>query len=238
MRQNSRPCRAIGWRLGGFGGRTFAGSLLFDALHMSFPDTTESPLVAAHPEAYTSSAATKPKTRPPFRPDIEGLRGIAVLLVVLYHAAVPGFTGGYIGVDVFFVLSGYLITWLLVREVEKTGTVNLKSFYARRVRRLLPAMGVLLVGIATFADAASIAPLEQAIYRCNGASRRRLTSRTCYFAFLPPTIWRAQQRRTRCCTRGRCRSRSSSICSGPCWCWARSRFSGVARRADARCCGR
>jgi peptidoglycan/LPS O-acetylase OafA/YrhL len=80
-------------------------------------------------------------TRPPLRPDIEGLRGIAILLVVLYHVGVPGFTGGYIGVDVFFVLSGYLITWLLVREIEGTGRLNIAGFYARRGRRLLPALG-------------------------------------------------------------------------------------------------
>jgi peptidoglycan/LPS O-acetylase OafA/YrhL len=85
--------------------------------------------------------------RPYFRPDIEGLRAIAILLVVGYHAGVPGFSGGYIGVDVFFVLSGYLITWLLVHEAEETRTLNLARFYARRVRRLLPALAVMLFGI-------------------------------------------------------------------------------------------
>ena len=84
-----------------------------------------------------------------FRPDLEGLRGIAVLLVLVYHAGVPGLTGGYIGVDVFFVLSGFLITGLLVRELASTGTVSLAAFYARRARRLLPAAAVcLLVTVA------------------------------------------------------------------------------------------
>jgi peptidoglycan/LPS O-acetylase OafA/YrhL len=84
----------------------------------------------------------------PFRPDIEGLRGVAILLVVAYHAGVPGFTGGYVGVDVFFVLSGYLITWLLVREIEGTGRLDLTGFYARRARRLLPALALLLFATA------------------------------------------------------------------------------------------
>ena len=104
--------------------------------------------------------STSPPGRPSFRPDIEGLRGIAVLLVVAYHAAVPGFSGGYIGVDVFFVLSGYLITDILVAEVEGTGRLDLARFYASRARRLLPAIGVLLLGVAAFA-AAFYAPLEQ-----------------------------------------------------------------------------
>jgi len=73
------------------------------------------------------------------RADVQGLRGIAVLLVVLYHAGVPGLTGGFVGVDVFFVISGFLITGLLVREAMTTGRVAFARFYARRARRLLPA---------------------------------------------------------------------------------------------------
>ncbi|MFN8169860.1 MAG: acyltransferase family protein [Candidatus Nanopelagicales bacterium] len=80
-----------------------------------------------------------------FRPDIQGLRAIAVTLVVLYHAGVPGITGGYVGVDVFFVISGFLITGHLVREIDRTGRVRLGSFYARRVRRLLPAAVTVVV---------------------------------------------------------------------------------------------
>src|SRR4026208_783208 len=80
-----------------------------------------------------------------FRSDIEGLRAIAILLVVGYHAAVPGFSGGYVGVDIFFVLSGYLITGLLVGEIDKTGTLDFRRFYARRARRLLPALTLTLL---------------------------------------------------------------------------------------------
>ena len=80
-----------------------------------------------------------------FRPDIEGLRAVAILLVVAYHAAVPGFSGGFIGVDVFVVVSGYLITGLLVREMEATGGLDLRRFYARRARRLLPAAALVVL---------------------------------------------------------------------------------------------
>jgi peptidoglycan/LPS O-acetylase OafA/YrhL len=81
-----------------------------------------------------------------FRPDIQGLRAIAILLVVLYHAHVPGIRGGYVGVDVFFVISGYLITGQLVRELAKSGRISLTRFYLKRVRRLLPAAVIVIVG--------------------------------------------------------------------------------------------
>jgi peptidoglycan/LPS O-acetylase OafA/YrhL len=73
------------------------------------------------------------------RPDIQGLRAVAVVLVVLAHAGVPGLSGGYVGVDVFFVISGFLITGLLLRERLSTGRLSLAGFYARRAVRLLPA---------------------------------------------------------------------------------------------------
>jgi peptidoglycan/LPS O-acetylase OafA/YrhL len=79
-----------------------------------------------------------------FRPDVEGLRALAVGAVLLYHAGVPFAPGGYVGVDVFFVISGYLITGLLLRELEKTGTIALARFYSRRAKRLLPMTVVVL----------------------------------------------------------------------------------------------
>src|SRR6478752_3834553 len=82
-----------------------------------------------------------------FRPDIQGLRAVAVTLVVLAHAGVPFLAGGYVGVDVFFVISGFLITGLLIRELEGTGTISLRGFYARRAKRLLPLSAILLVAV-------------------------------------------------------------------------------------------
>lgn len=95
-----------------------------------------------------------------FRPDIEGFRAVAVLAVVLFHAEVPGFSGGFVGVDVFFVISGFLITGLLWREVSATGSVRLRGFYAARARRLLPAAGA--VGVVTMIGAAVLRPPLQA----------------------------------------------------------------------------
>ena len=98
-----------------------------------------------------------------YRADIEGLRGVAVVLVVLFHAGVWGMRGGFTGVDVFFVLSGYLITDLLVREVERTGTISFVQFYARRTRRLLPA-AVLVLGFTLLAGFFVFSPVEQGRY--------------------------------------------------------------------------
>lgn len=80
------------------------------------------------------------------RADIEGLRAIAVGLVVLYHAGVTILPGGFVGVDVFFVISGFLITGVIVRELESSGSLNLRRFYARRLRRLLPAAILATIG--------------------------------------------------------------------------------------------
>ncbi|BBZ13033.1 acyltransferase [Mycobacterium branderi] len=95
-----------------------------------------------------------------FRRDIEGLRAVAVLAVVLFHAEVPGVGGGYVGVDVFFVISGFLITGLLFREVRTAGTVRLRGFYGARARRLLPASAT--VGVVTAIGAAILLPPLQA----------------------------------------------------------------------------
>jgi peptidoglycan/LPS O-acetylase OafA/YrhL len=87
-----------------------------------------------------------------FRPDVEGLRAIAVILVVLYHAQIPGVPSGFVGVDVFFVISGFLITGLLLRERVATNSTSITRFYARRARRILPASSlvVLVTLVATY----------------------------------------------------------------------------------------
>ncbi|MEJ5866201.1 acyltransferase family protein [Pseudokineococcus sp. 5B2Z-1] len=95
-----------------------------------------------------------------FRPDIEGMRAVAVTLVVLYHAGVPFLPGGYVGVDVFFVLSGFLITGLLLDEVRRTGTISLRRFYARRARRLLP-LASLVVVLSAVAALLLVPPLDR-----------------------------------------------------------------------------
>ena len=79
-----------------------------------------------------------------FRPDIEGLRAVAIATVLLCHAGLPFVAGGFVGVDVFFVVSGFLITRLLVGELEETGRISLRRFYARRAKRLLPLTAVVL----------------------------------------------------------------------------------------------
>src|SRR5204863_254069 len=78
------------------------------------------------------------------RPALDGLRGLAIIGVFAHHAQVPFLAGGFIGVDVFFVLSGFLITALLLQEAEETRRISLRSFYVRRALRLLPALAVLL----------------------------------------------------------------------------------------------
>jgi peptidoglycan/LPS O-acetylase OafA/YrhL len=91
------------------------------------------------PNGITSPAATRADVGDRFRPDIEGMRAIAVGLVLLYHGYGKPFNGGFVGVDVFFVISGFLITSLLLHEQIKDGRISIGRFYARRVRRILPA---------------------------------------------------------------------------------------------------
>ncbi|HTT87637.1 MAG TPA: acyltransferase, partial [Acidimicrobiales bacterium] len=84
-------------------------------------------------------------------PFLDGIRAAAVVVVLLYHAGVPGVGGGLLGVDVFFVLSGFLITSLLCAEHATSGGLRLRRFWARRARRLLPALFILLLGVAAYA---------------------------------------------------------------------------------------
>jgi peptidoglycan/LPS O-acetylase OafA/YrhL len=98
----------------------------------------------------TKQGVLSAPSRSEFRPDIEGLRGLAILLVVLFHACnIAGwpllFAGGFVGVDLFFVISGFLITGLLLKEYEQKAAISLTRFYARRARRILPAALVVLL---------------------------------------------------------------------------------------------
>lgn len=98
------------------------------------------------------------------RPDIQGLRALAIVVVVIFHAGV-GLPGGFVGVDVFFVVSGYVITAMLRREQAETGRIRLGTFYLRRIRRLLPALA--LVSVTVFAVLPLLGPLAT-----QGVSRR------------------------------------------------------------------
>jgi peptidoglycan/LPS O-acetylase OafA/YrhL len=86
-------------------------------------------------------------------PALDGLRALAVVAVLLYHSGQPWARGGYLGVDAFFVLSGFLITSLLVSEWNRAGTICLRAFWLRRARRLLPALGLVMLGVALYAAA-------------------------------------------------------------------------------------
>jgi len=88
--------------------------------------------------------------RLPYLPGLDGLRAIAVVAVMIYNANHEWLSGGFLGVEVFFVISGYLITLLLVGEHERRGRIDLGQFWKRRARRLLPALLLLLAGLAVF----------------------------------------------------------------------------------------
>ena len=95
-----------------------------------------------------------------YRPDIDGLRAVAILAVVAFHARIPGMSGGFVGVDVFFVISGFLITGLLSRSLETRGRIDLVDFCARRVRRIVPALALVVVA-TVLAGVLLLLPFEE-----------------------------------------------------------------------------
>ena len=116
-----------------------------------------------------------------YRPDIEGLRAIAILLVIAAHAGVPGFEGGFVGVDIFFVISGYLISALLVDEHGETGRIDFSTFYARRFRRLLPAL--LLMLLLTAVVGWQVLPVGDQTRQAIAGATAALWLSNLYFAF-------------------------------------------------------
>ncbi len=117
-----------------------------------------------------------------FRPDIQGLRALAIFLVVFCHAGLPGFAGGFIGVDIFFVLSGYLITGLLIKEVHLTNKINFLRFYSRRFKRLLPALLTVVLTTSVIAYFV-LAPFEQ-IEQAQTAFSVSIWLSNFYFSFM------------------------------------------------------
>ncbi|OZA97434.1 MAG: hypothetical protein B7X67_22955 [Rhizobiales bacterium 39-66-18] len=159
-----------------------------------------------------------------YRLDIDGVRAIAVLSVLLFHLGVPGVPGGFVGVDVFFVISGYLITANILADV-RGGTFSLLRFYDRRIRRIVPALT--LVVLATLAVGYfiltrrswcwrrwrwAISSSRRAIMRCSAAARpmRRAGSRISSFC-ATPAISMQRRKPCRCSTPGRSGWRSNSM---------------------------
>jgi peptidoglycan/LPS O-acetylase OafA/YrhL len=139
---------------------------------------------------------SRPSAEREFLPHVEGLRAVAVLAVLWYHIGLPGMPGGFVGVDIFFVISGFLITGLLVRERESSGRISLRNFYSRRMRRILPA--VLATIAATMVVAALVlAPLQVPAIAQDGAAAalslgnmRFAVESSDYFAATDPSPFR------------------------------------------------
>ena len=168
------------------------------------------------------------------RGDIQGLRAVAVLLVALDHAGIPFLRGGYVGVDVFFVLSGFLITGMLLSQAMSSGRVSLADFYVRRARRILPAAVLTLVAtsiaahqLLNFVRAKDV--VEDSIWA--SCSRPTSTSQP-----TGATTSRRPSPRRRFCISGRSRSKSSSTSSGrpsSRWCCSEPCSAGASAVAEA-----
>jgi peptidoglycan/LPS O-acetylase OafA/YrhL len=138
--------------------------------------------------AHSPGHVTQPRARASgsYRPDVDGLRALAILSVVAYHVGVPHFGGGFVGVDVFFVISGYLISSHIYRDQDR-GAFSLKAFYERRAKRILPAFFVVVVSCYILASLL-LAPMElrrfatQAISALTSTSNIYFWRRTNYFA--------------------------------------------------------
>jgi peptidoglycan/LPS O-acetylase OafA/YrhL len=112
------------------------------------------------------AAPTTGKFRLGHRPELDGIRGVSIMFVVCFHGRIPPWSrGGFLGVDVFFVLSGFLITILLIQEWEKNGRIDFKKFYARRALRLFPALALLLVVVCIYAAIVHDPELEPRLYK-------------------------------------------------------------------------
>jgi peptidoglycan/LPS O-acetylase OafA/YrhL len=146
-----------------------------------------------------------------YRADIDGLRALAVVPVVLYHAGVPGFPGGFVGVDIFFVISGYLICGTIDADI-RSGSFSLGNFYKRRALRILPALFAMFLVTSILAYLYCL-PVELEDYA--RASRARSVRFRISTLRARPGMTRPP-RPSRCCIPSRSASKSSSISSFPC----------------------
>ena len=122
------------------------------------PDEAAGKPDEGHGAGYANADGAESPHRPlPYRPALDGLRAVAVIAVLLFHGGAAVTPGGFLGVDLFFVLSGFLITSLLLTEWQTTGTVSLRSFWSRRARRLLPALLLVVAAVAVYTVVAATA---------------------------------------------------------------------------------
>ena len=121
--------------------------------------------VTIDPSPVTGNEAGTPPGDRRFRPDVQGLRAIAILLALVYHAGIPPFSGGYVGIEVFFVISGFVITGLLLRERDSSGRTSLRNFYGRRARRIIPmaTLVIIVTVVATYHSIGTLVGHETAI---------------------------------------------------------------------------
>lgn len=148
-------------------------------------------------------------------PALDGIRAIAVLLVLAGHAGVPGVAGGFIGVDIFFVLSGFLITSLLLDEFARTGRVDLKGFWIRRARRLLPALLVMTLAVVA---ARELFPPDAVTSLRDDAVAAFFWVANWAFVAQQADYFSQGARRRPCSTPGHSGSKSSTTSSGRSWC--------------------
>ena len=117
-----------------------------------------------------------------YRPEIDGLRALSVIAVIIYHFNPSSLPGGYLGVDVFFVISGYLITSLLIKELEENGNISLSNFYYRRAKRILPSL-ILVIFITSVFSYFIFFPRELVNYSYSSISSLFFSSNI-YFDFI------------------------------------------------------
>ncbi len=129
-----------------------------------------------------------------FRPDLQGLRAVAVLLVIIAHTRLAIAPGGFIGVDVFFVLSGYLITGILLSELIQDGRIAFLSFYARRLKRLLPAL-IFMLSVIFILTVWCLSGVEARVQLASSPYSTIWISNFYFFlSVIPPLITRVKSR--------------------------------------------